>query len=375
MSHSYQIKIVETLSETPAQSWNELAGNVPFLRYEFFTALHDTGCACPQTGWSPRFITLWQNGRLAGAMPLYLKAHSYGEYVFDWAWADAYRRSGHRYYPKLLCAVPFTPITGTRLLAQTPEQKSMMLNAALELARESGASSLHCLFPLDAEAQQLQSHGLLLREGVQFHWENPGYRDFADFLDTLNHRKRKNIRHERRKVQDAGITCEWLEGAAITEAHWRFFTTCYNRTYHEHYSTPYLNLEFFMRLGETLPQHMLLMLARREGVPLAAALNFHSPERLYGRYWGTLEFVPGLHFETCYYQSIEFCIARRIRCFEGGAQGEHKMARGFLPVKTWSAHWLAHPEFAQAIEKYLDQETRGIAHYIDELTEHSPFKR
>ena len=375
MNQSYQIKIVEALCEIPAQSWNELAGDALFLRHEFFSALHETGCACPQTGWTPRFITLWQNGKLAGAMPLYLKAHSYGEYVFDWAWADAYRRSGHRYYPKLLCAVPFTPITGKRLLAQTTEQKSLMLNAALELARESGASSLHCLFPQDAEAQLLLSRGLLLREGVQFHWENPGYRDFAEFLDTLSHRKRKNIRHERRKVQDAGITCEWLEGAAITEAHWRFFTTCYNRTYHEHYSTPYLNLEFFMRLGETLPQHMLLIVARREGVPLAAALNFHSQERLYGRYWGALEFVPGMHFETCYYQAIEFCIARGIRCFEGGAQGEHKLARGFLPVKTWSAHWLAHPQFAQAIEKYLGQETRGIAHYIDELTEHSPFKR
>ncbi len=375
MNHSYQVKVIETLNEIPAQSWNELAGDVPFLRHEFFSALHETGCACPQTGWTPRFITLWQNGGLVGAMPLYLKAHSYGEYVFDWAWADAYRRFGHRYYPKLLCAVPFTPITSKRLLAQTPEQRLLMLNAALEFARQSGASSLHCLFPRDKEAHQLQSQGLLLREGVQFHWNNPGYRDFAEFLETLSHRKRKNIRHERRKVQDAGITCEWLEGTAITEAHWRFFTACYNHTYHEHYSTPYLNLEFFMRLGETLPQHMLLIVARREGVPLAAALNFHNQERLYGRYWGALEFVPGLHFETCYYQAIEFCIARGLRCFEGGAQGEHKIARGFLPVRTWSAHWLAHPQFAQAVEKYLGQETRGITHYIDELQEHSPFKR
>jgi len=375
MNRSYQIKIVETLSEIPAQSWNELAGDAPFLRHEFFSALHETGCACPQTGWTPCFITLWQSGGFVGAMPLYLKAHSYGEYVFDWDWADAYRRFGHRYYPKLLCAVPFTPITGKRLLAKTPEQKSLMLSAALEFTRQSGASSLHCLFPQDAEAQQLQSYGLLLREGVQFHWENHGYRDFGGFLERLSHHKRKNIRHERSKVQDAGITCEWLEGAAITEAHWRFFTACYNHTYREHYSTPYLNLEFFMRLGETLPQHMLLIVARREGVPLAAALNFHCQERLYGRYWGAMEFVPGLHFETCYHQAIEFCIARGLRYFEGGAQGEHKLARGFLPVKTWSAHWLAHPQFAQAIEKYLGQETRGITHYIDELQEHSPFKR
>ena len=308
-------------------------------------------------------------------MPLYLKTHSYGEYVFDWTWADAYRRSGHCYYPKLLCAVPFTPITGKRLLAKTVEQKSLMLNAALKLGRESGASSLHCLFPQDADARHMESLGLLLREGVQFHWQNPGYRNFDEFLETLNHRKRNNIRLERRKLRESGITCEWLEGFAIGAADWKFFTTCYNRTYQEHFSTPYLNLEFFIRLGETIPQHLLLIIARRDGERLAAALNFQSRERLYGRYWGALEFVPGLHFETCYYQSIEFCIARGIRFFEGGAQGEHKLARGFLPVKTWSAHWLAHPQFAQAIEKYLDEETSGIAHYIDELTEHSPFKR
>ncbi|HMJ49238.1 MAG TPA: GNAT family N-acetyltransferase [Burkholderiales bacterium] len=374
MTASYQIKFFDGLGEIPAHSWNQLAGDVPVLRHEYFSALHETGCACPETGWTPRFITLWQNDSLTGAMPLYLKGHSYGEYVFDWAWADAYRRSGHRYYPKLLCAVPFTPVTGSRLLAKSPEQKSLMLRAAVQLGRESGASSLHCLFPADAEARQMQSQGLLVREGVQFHWQNRGYRDFAEFLETLSHRKRKNIRHERRNVAKAGISCEWLEGAAITEAHWRFFTRCYDHTYREHFSTPYLNLDFFMRLGETLPQYMLLIIARYNGVPVAAALNFQSPERLYGRYWGALEFVPGLHFETCYYQAIEFCIARGIGCFEGGAQGEHKLARGFLPVKTWSAHWLAHPQFLRAIEKYLAQETRGIAHYIDELTEHSPFK-
>jgi len=374
MTASYQIKFFDGLREIPAHSWNQLAGDVPVLRHEYFSALHETGCACPETGWTPRFITLWQNDSLIGAMPLYLKGHSYGEYVFDWAWADAYRRSGHRYYPKLLCAVPFTPVTGSRLLAKSPEQKSLMLRAAVQLGRESGASSLHCLFPPDVEARQMQSQGLLVREGVQFHWQNRGYRDFAEFLETLSHRKRKNIRHERRNVAKAGISCEWLEGAAITEAHWRFFNRCYDHTYREHLSTPYLNLDFFMRLGGTLPQYMLLIIARCNGVPVAAALNFQSPERLYGRYWGALEFVPGLHFETCYYQAIEFCIARGIGCFEGGAQGEHKLARGFLPVKTWSAHWLAHPQFLRAIEKYLTQETRGIAHYIDELTEHSPFK-
>ncbi|HVS26471.1 MAG TPA: GNAT family N-acetyltransferase [Burkholderiales bacterium] len=375
MSAGYRIEIIDTLSAIATQDWNRLAGNSPFQRHEFFSALHETGCASAQSGWTPRFITLWREHRLLGAMPLYLKAHSYGEYVFDWAWADAYRHFGHRYYPKLLCAVPFTPITGRRLLAETAEQRSLLLHAALNLAKQSGASSLHCLFPEEPEAQELQSHGLMLRQGLQFHWENRGYRDFADFLEALSRHKRKNIRQERRKVREAGISCEWLEGRNITDEHWRFFTACYNHTYRQHFSTPYLNLDFFARLGETLPQHVLLILAKRESQPLAAALNLYTPERLYGRYWGALEPIPGLHFETCYYQAIEFCIARGIRCFEGGAQGEHKLARGFLPVKTWSAHWFAHPQFAQAIARNLDRETSGIAHYADELNEQSPFKK
>ncbi len=375
MSSGYRVEVIDSLAVVPADDWNRCAGDNPFLSHEFFSALHDTGCASQETGWTARFVTLWRGRRLAGAMPLYLKAHSYGEYVFDWAWADAYRRYGYRYYPKFLCAVPFSPISGKRLLAETAEERVLLLNAALDLARQSGASSLHCLFPEETEAQEVQLQGLTLRQGVQFHWENRGYRDFADFLQTLSHHKRKNIRHERRKVANAGITLEWLEGNQITEAHWRFFTSCHNHTYRQHYSTPYLNLEFFRQLGNALPQQVLLVLASRDGRPVASALNLYTAARLYGRYWGALEFVPGLHFETCYYQAMEFCIARRICCFEGGAQGEHKLARGFLPVKTWSAHWLAHPEFAQAIKRYLSQETLGVTHYVDELIEHTPFKR
>ena len=374
MSAGYRIDIADTLSAIAPQDWNRLAGSGLFQRYEFISALHETGCASVQTGWAPRFVLLWREERLLGAMPLYLKAHSYGEYVFDWAWADVYRHFGRHYYPKLLCAVPFTPVTGRRLLAETAEQRSLLLHAALNLAKQSGASSFHCLFPEEPEAQEMQSHGLMLRQGMQFHWENRGYRDFADFLDALSRRKRKNIRQERRKVQEAEIICEWLEGRNITDEHWRFFTACYNHTYRQHSSTPYLNLDFFSRLGETLPQHLLLIVAKRKGQPLAAALNLYSPERLYGRYWGALEPIPALHFEVCYYQAIEYCIARGIRCFEGGAQGEHKLARGFMPVKTWSAHWLADPQFAQAISNQLDREISGMAHYADELNEQSPFK-
>ncbi|MGH8750938.1 MAG: GNAT family N-acetyltransferase [Burkholderiales bacterium] len=375
MSAGYRLEITDSLRAIVPQDWNRLAADNLFLRHEFLSALHDAGCACVDTGWTPSFIMLWREDRLTGALPLYFKAHSYGEYVFDWAWADAYRRFGHRYYPKLLCAVPFSPISGARVLAPTSKERMLLLNAALELARESGASSFHCLFPEENEARELQEQGLLLREGVQFHWENRGYRDFAGFLASLSHHKRNNIRHERRKVKDSGIDYQWLEGGQISAAHWRFFSTCYQQTYRQHHSTPYLNLEFFLRLGETLPQHVLLIVAQRDGAPIASALNLYTPESLYGRYWGALEFVPGLHFETCYYQAMEFCIARGLRYFEGGAQGEHKLARGFLPVKTWSAHWLAHAQFSDAVERYLAQETRGIAHYVDELTEHSPFKK
>jgi hypothetical protein len=302
-------------------------------------------------------------------MPLFAKSHSWGEYVFDWAWADAHERHGIPYYPKLLCAVPFTPVRGTRILGK---EKRVLIDAALRLARE--ASSLHVLFPPEDEAALLAGQGMLLRRTVQFHWRNEGYVDFEAFLARLSHARRKNIRQERRRVREAGVSFRWLEGEAIERRHWEFFSRCYRRTYAAHRSSPYLNLEFFLRLGASLPEHVALLLAEREGRPVASALFLADERRLYGRYWGAIEHVPLLHFECCYYQAIEFAIARRLEAFEGGAQGEHKLFRGLLPVEALSAHWLAHPAFSRAVEAFLEREGAGIGRYVDELCEHTPFK-
>ncbi|MBI2319237.1 MAG: N-acetyltransferase [Betaproteobacteria bacterium] len=366
------LRVLDSLAGVDPSQWNALAGGHPFLRYEFFRALHDTGCACARSGWLPQFVTLWDEGNLCGALPLYLKSHSWGEYVFDWAWADAYERHGLAYYPKLVSAVPFSPVTGARILAAAPARRAALVRAALELARKT--SSLHVLFPPEAEAGEWEAAGLMLRRGVQFHWKNDGYQRFDDFLSVLSHDKRKKIRQERRKVLDAGIAFRRLVGAQIRPEHWKFFQRCYAGTYRAHRSTPYLNLAFFEQLGASLAANTLLVLAEREGKPLAAALNLFTGRALYGRYWGAAGFVPNLHFETCYYQAIEFAIERGIATIEGGAQGEHKVARGFLPVGTWSAHWLAHPEFADAVERFLAREAAGIAGYIDELNERTPFK-
>jgi predicted N-acyltransferase len=344
------------------------------VRHEFLDALHETNCAVPDTGWAPQYLILRESGALAGAMPLYLKGHSYGEYVFDWSWADAYHRHGIEYYPKLLCAVPFTPVSGPRLLTRTPLHREPLITAALALAAELEVSSLHCLFPPDDETQALAAHGMMIRHGVQFHWRNAGYATFDEFLAGLNHDKRKKIKQERRKVREAGISFEWRAGRDITESDWAFFYRCYARTYREHHSTPYLNLQFFKRIGRTMPENLVLVLAYREGRPIAASFNMRDETRLYGRYWGAVEHHPVLHFETCYYQVIEYCIAHGIQTFEGGAQGEHKMARGLLPVETRSAHWIARRDFASAIENFLTRETRGIAHHLDELNERKPFK-
>ena len=377
------VRVLDDLSGVDAADWNRLAGGHPMLSHAFFHALHQTGCAAAASGWLPQFLTLWDeaapnraNGpaapRIRAAMPLYLKSHSYGEYVFDWAWADAYQRHGLAYYPKLLAAIPFSPVSGPRLLAAADADRAALVRAALAIAQN--ASSLHVLFPQPEEAALMQSAGMMLRTGVQFHWSNPGYGSFDEFLAHLSHDKRKKIRQERRKVRDAGVRFRWLHGGEIGENDWALFARCYNHTYRAHRSTPYLNLEFFLRLGQTMPQHVLLIVAELEGTPIASALNLYSRETLYGRYWGALQYLPCLHFETCYYQALEFCIEEKIKLFEGGAQGEHKLARGFLPVKTLSAHWLAHPEFSDAVERVLEREHQGIARYVDELNEHSPFK-
>ena len=376
---NYRTRIIASLAEVGQAQWTSLlslqADANPFLSYAFLDALHASGSAARKSGWQPQFLTLWQGDMLAAAMPLYVKSHSYGEYVFDWAWADAYRRNGLEYYPKLLSAIPFTPVTGGRLLARDEAARSALVKALLTLQQEADVSSTHVLYPPPQQAEALERAGFLLRNGVQFHWLNAGYRDFDQFLSTLEQKKRKNIRAERRKVRDAGIRFRRLDGAQIGEADWRFFKRCYDHTYSAHYSSPYLNLDFFLRIGASMPDNLLLVVAERDGKPIASSLVVHDGQTLYGRYWGTLEQHDSLHFETAYYQPLEFCIERGLAAFEGGAQGEHKMARGFLPQKTWSAHWLAHPAFSDAVERFLEQESGGIAAYMDELDERNPFRK
>jgi len=378
----YRTQVLDDLAGIGADDWNALAAAgagraraQPFLRHEFLRALELAGCVGEATGWAARHLLLRDaSGALAAAVPAYLKLHSYGEYVFDWAWADAYRRNGLRYYPKLLSAIPFTPVPGTRLAARDATSLHAAARALLGYARSCGLSSLHVLFPRAAEADALRDAGLMLRHGVQFHWRNAGYADFEAFLATLAQPKRKKIRAERRKVADAGVRLRRLHGRDIGAAHWAFFARCYRATYAAHQSTPYLNLEFFERIGAALPQHLVLVLAERSGRPVASSLLVHDDERLYGRYWGAIEPVPCLHFEACYYQAIEAAIELGLRFVEGGAGGEHKVSRGFEPVPTVSAHWLAEPAFAQAVERFLQREGAAVDTYLDELRERLPYR-
>ena len=375
---NYRTHIVSSLSEVGQAEWDALAGAQdqanPFLSYAFLHALHESGSASPETGWQPQYIVLYEGKTLAAALPLYVKGHSYGEYVFDWAWADAYQRHGLDYYPKLLSAIPFTPVSGPRLLARDAAARAALVEVLKATQGASEVSSTHILFPPEDQARQLEDAGFMLRSGVQFHWLNQGYAGFEDFLATLEPRKRKNIRAERRKVREAGVTLRRVRGRDARDADWVLFNRCYRNTYKAHYSTPYLNLDFFRRIGAAMPDNILLVIAERAGHPVAASLVIHDETTLYGRYWGELEHVPCLHFEASYYQPLEFCIEQKIAVFEGGAQGEHKMARGFLPTKTWSAHWLAHPSFADAVQRFLERESGGIDEYMDELNERTPFR-
>jgi predicted N-acyltransferase len=362
------------LAGIAAAEWDPLAAGQPFLSHAFLSALHETGCATRETGWDPRFLTAWWGDRLAAAMPLYAKTHSYGEYVFDWGWADAYKRHGRRYYPKLVAAVPFTPVPGPRLLAPDGRLRGALLAAALGLVTSGRYSSLHVLFTEDAPALDAAPAGLIERRGLQFHWTNPGYRDFSDFLAALTRDKRKKILQERRRLVDGGITFERKTGRDIAAADWALFYRCYQRTYRAHHSTPYLTRAFFERLGETMPENVLLVVGSRGGAPLCAALDIYTQSALWGRYWGALQSIPGLHFEACYYQAIDFCIERGIARFEGGAQGTHKLARGLLPVTTHSWHAIGDPGFAAAIADYCARERIDVAHAVDELEASSPFR-
>ena len=473
-----------------ASQWDALlqgqADANPFMRHAYLAALHESGAALPKTGWTPRYITLWRGADMVAACALYIKAHSYGEYVFDWAWANAYQQHGLNYYPKAVVAVPFTPVPGARLLARTQADRVALVQGLIAWCGEEKLSSLHLLFANDADVDACVSAGLMLRHTVQFHWTNVAptlvatrtalppeganfsrggpskncsvpegmFRSFDDFLASLSQEKRKKIRQERRKVADAGVTFRWSLGADIAPCDWDFFYRCYERTYLEHGNAPYLSRNFFQRMADTMPQNWLLFVAEREGKPIAASLiavtpnhasstatdtaTVHSktpdliatyaygtrarglnypqtgpghgfgdtttangpiaseptardpaagdptaPDRraeriaeriAYGRYWGALERVDCLHFEACYYQPLQWCIEHGYQRFEGGAQGEHKMARALMPVKTSSAHWLAQPAFADAVERFLAREGQGIESYMTDLSQRSPFR-
>ena len=384
---NYVIQAHDDPAAIDAAAWNALLdaqdAPTPFLRHEYLSALQHSRSAVDETGWAPLWLTIEHGAALLAACALYLKAHSYGEYVFDWAWADAYQRHGLAYYPKLLGAVPFTPVPGSRLLAVDDAARDMLLQAMLALARQQGLSSAHLLFLSDADRAACERAGKgahwMLREGVQFHWHNRDpepYADFNAFLHSLHRDKRKKIAQERRRVVEAGVHYEVLEGSEIDAAAWDFFYRCYTLTYRAHHSTPYLTRAFFAEMARTMPRHWLMFVARRGNERIAASLIALDPDRrvAYGRYWGAVEHVPCLHFDACYYRPLAWCIERGYRRFEGGAQGEHKMARGLLPAATASAHWLRDQRFAAAVADFLASEGQGIAQYVDELRERNPFK-
>ena len=373
-------EVRERLAAIPTPAWNalDLAGN-PFLRHEFLATLEDTGCVGGESGWLPRHVTIADAHGLAGAAPAYLKQHSYGEFVFDWSWAQASERAGIRYYPKLIVAVPFTPVTGPRLLCRDERERSALsealVAATFESARDAGASSVHWLFPTEPESECLQRLGLLRRAGVQFHWHNPGFADFEAFLATLNAKRRKEIRRERRVAASAPVEVHFEPAAALEARHWRAYHALYTSTYDRKWGFPPLNVRFFEELARREPQRLWLAFAERDGRMVAGAHFLLGDDALYGRNWGCSEFHPALHFELCYYRAIEFCIARGVRRFEAGAQGEHKLMRGFLPTITWSAHWIAHPGLRRAVADFLRRERAGIDAYIEEMAAHSPFRR
>jgi predicted N-acyltransferase len=371
-----RVEIAESISEFSADDWNRLAGErYPFLRHEFLHAAESSGSAGPEAGWRPRHLGLLdKKGKLVAAMPLYEKNHSWGEFVFDWSWAEAYKRAGLNYYPKLVSAVPFTPATSRRLLAEQPENAAALLETALSLAGSNGSSSVHVLFPEEAELPALEQAGLKLRKDCQFHWHNRHYANFDDFLATFSSAKRKKARRDRRHVAEQGITFRRFKGSEADLAIWRDVYELISITFLRRGSMPYFSFDFFLEVSARLPDSLLIVLAEKDRMPVAAAIFYDADKTLYGRYWGADTDYNALHFETCYYQGIDYCIEHQRHRFEPGTQGEHKISRGFIPVTTWSAHWLARPEFFSAVEQYLKAEGRHVDHYIDAVNDHSPYK-
>jgi len=374
-------RFLDSIAQIDAASWNSLAGmGQPFMRHEFLLALEESGCAVPRTGWAAQHLVVDDaQGRAIGAMPLYLKAHSRGEFVFDFSWANAYAQHGLHYYPKLLSAVPFTPVCGPRLLAgpavDRQEMTGTLITAARDHALGEGLSSWHVLFPDDETADAMRQAGLILRSDCQFHWYNRDYESFEAFLSTFTAEKRKKAKRERRRVAEAGIVFDTRLGGDMDDSLWNAIYPFYADTFYRHGHEPYLNLDFFKRVAAAMPESMMLKIARIGTEPIATAIFFRSDDALFGRYWGAGGNYHSLHFETCYYQGIEYCIEKRLRRFEPGTQGEHKVPRGFVPTLTRSAHFMADPRFAAAIRDFAAREARGVDTYAAAVRSHVPYHR
>jgi len=378
-----KVTVNESIAEIAADEWNALAGDdYPFLRHEFLLAAEQSGSVTPDAGWHPRHLSIrdstsGRSSKLRAAMPLYLKDHSWGEFVFDWAWARAYEQAGLDYYPKLVSAVPFTPAPSRRLLLADKSDREGaigLINAAIKLAEETDCSSFHMLFPEPGELDLLREAGLHIRKDCQFHWHNDGYGSFDEFLATFSSAKRKKSRRDRRRVAEAGIRFRRLSGDDLTPDAWDTVYRLVSMTFMRRGSLPYFSLDFFNTISRSLPGKVLVIMAEREDTAIAAAVFYVGDDVLYGRYWGSDAHYDALHFETCYYQGIDYCIENGLRLFEPGTQGEHKVSRGFIPVETWSAHWLKQPEFFSAIGNYLDEERRHIDRYMSAVDSHSPYK-
>lgn len=374
------IKQLPNIVQIDAKQWNNLVGkDDPFIRHEFLAALEQSGCVCRATGWHPQHLVVFADKRLVACMPLYLKQHSKGEYVFDYQWSNAYHEYGMTYYPKWVTAVPFTPCQGKRIYTATRGDSIEIVHALIAFLQETAAyqsiSSWHCLFPPPEQAKMFSSLGLLHRHDVQFHWYNKNYRDFNDFLDTFSARNRKKINRERRRIKELGIELLRIPGTAVTDTQLQKFFQFYKMTYLKKGMQAYLNTDFFNRIMAAMPEQLLMVLATKGGAVIGAALCFVGTETLYGRYWGCFEAYPGLHFETCYYQGVEYCIANNLQKFDAGAQGEHKISRGFEPTLTHSLHWFRHPEFSLAIDHFLAQERRAIERYAIQAKKYLPFKK
>lgn len=375
-----QYRIIENLQAINAADWNRVAGTpYPFTRHEFLLALEQNDCVGEKFGWWPRFVVAYDGDALVGAVPVYLKDNSYGEFVFDWAWADAWKRAGLDYYPKYVVGIPYTPATSSRILVDITHEKQYeirlgLVQAVQQLAEQSGVSSLHWLFTNAGDTVLLKEQGLILRLGCQFHWTNQDYKSFDDYLLTFSAAKRKKIKRERRRVLEQGIELEILHGHEMTDEQWRIYHNFYLDTFDRKWGMATLSLGFFQQLGRTMPDNVVVVFARYKGRYVASAFNVRGEDTLYGRHWGCNADFHSLHFEACYYQGLEYCIRHGLQHFEPGAQGEHKISRGFLPARTWSAHWIAHPEFSKAVAAFCEQEQRQMEHYIEELNTHSPFK-